>query len=54
MVPINTRFIADGLLRVDPRKRPIHDLYLLPPPVTSTTKPFFSLPWLPTAAAVEV
>ena len=28
MVPINTRSIMDGMLRVDPRKRSTHDLYL--------------------------
>ena len=28
MVPINTRSIADGMLRVDPRKRRTHDLYI--------------------------
>ena len=27
-VPINTRSIVDGMLRVDPRKRPTHGLYL--------------------------
>ena len=28
MVQINTQSIADGMFRVDPRKRPTHDLYL--------------------------
>jgi hypothetical protein len=28
MVPINTRSIVDGMFRVDPRKRPTHDLYI--------------------------
>ena len=28
IVPINTRSIVDGMLRVDLRKRPTHDLYI--------------------------
>ena len=28
MVPINTWSIADGMLKVDPKKRPTHNLYL--------------------------
>ena len=28
MVPINTRYIVDGMFRVDPKKRPTYDLYL--------------------------
>jgi hypothetical protein len=28
MIPINTRSIVDDMLRVDPRKRPTHDLYI--------------------------